>query len=227
MGGINHQPCNGVNARYLACSTTMSRCVSQAHAGLEEANISLEDLLLEELCGREGSIEIFLDHLDVAQDQLVAVSESIESLRQELVRSNYKDLPTLHALDLSSRGLALSEQGLVEENVWNQVVSIMKRGSFYMILDEFDKSVSQLRLLTQDLRLKASRNTEASRNGELNLVLEQNLPGNFKVEFAVLYTAWSRFHSFFLTSSMLSTELWYAYTHNGSLLTISEGVQVA
>lgn len=40
---------------------------------------------------------------------------------------------------------------------------------------------------------------------------------SFKPGFAVLYTAWTKFNALFLASSLLSTELWYAFTGKGSL----------
>ena len=108
----------------------------------------------------------------------------------------------------------------------------MTKGSFHEViipslLDLFSKSVQGLIQLTDDLQGRVIENKGSASRGELNLVLEQNRPGNFKVEFARLYTAWGKFHRIFLASSMLSTELWYAYTLRGSLLDSGQRAQVA
>jgi hypothetical protein len=56
-----------------------------------------------------------------------------------------------------------------------------------------------------------------ARKGEVTRTLEENRPGNIKEAFANLYCAWAKFNQDFLASSLLSTELWYAFNGYGSL----------
>lgn len=229
MGGINHQPCNKTNTGYLECSTRMSRSVSFAHARLEDANVVLEDLLLSELRGVASphSLSEFLSFLMASRRSLEECDGHINALREELDRCGYTDLPTIHSTNLQSLGEEMAEAGLLEKDAWNDVTGLMKAGTFYSLLDLFGESVRGLIQFTNDLHDRAAENKESALKGDLNLVLEQNRPRNFKVEFARLYTAWGKFHRIFLASSMLSTELWYAYTLRGSLLDSGQQVQVA
>ncbi len=82
----------------------------------------------------------------------------------------------------------------------------------------FDHSVWTLEVNTQSLITKISALNDAAQKGEVNLVLEENRPGNIKESFACLYTAWAKFQQDFLASSLLSTELWYAFNGYGSLV---------
>ncbi len=191
--------------------------------------IAYEDLLLSELRGvaDPNALSEFSSFLSASHRSLEECDGHINALREELDRCNYTDLPTIHSINLQSLGDEMVRVGLLEEDAWNDVTSLMKAGTFYSLLGLFSTSVLSLIQLTIDLQSRVVENKESAARGELNLVLEQNRPGNFKVEFARLYTAWGKFHRIFLASSMLSTELWYAYTLRGSLLDSGEQVQVA
>lgn len=219
MGGINHQPCNAHSTHTLRHSTRMSRAVSCAHVSLETANVALEDLILDELDGqRNGSLGEIDSNLMFSSAYLRDFLQHTQDLRVELDRINYHDLPTFQAINLQRRGAEMAEAGLVDEESFGIIVDRMRRGSFRSVLDLFDEKVFELITLTESLLQKIGSNADAAEEGQLNLVLEQNRAGNFKVEFACLYTRWSNFHRLFQASSMLSTELWYAFTQCGSLL---------
>lgn len=228
MGGQNHQPCNRPQTSYLRFSTKMSRDLSVARTHMETANIHLEDVLLGELEeNRGGALSKILDQLTMSSNSLVEMQETILLLREDMDANAFEDLPTLHSADLDGIGVEFSSVGIVENGAWNSIVDIMREHGFYGVLDFFDQEISFLQQQTGELNSAIRNADSAARAGQLNLVLEQNQPANFKVQFAQLYSAWHRFQQIFLASSMLSTELWYRYCGVGSLLEQTSGKQVA
>lgn len=228
MGGQNHQPCNRPQTNYLRFSTKMSRDLSMARTHMETANVHLEDVLLGELgYGGGGSLSEVLEHLAKSGMSLAVMQDTIRLLRKDMAENAFDDLPTLYSANLEGIGIEFSSAGLVEDEAWNSVVDIMREHGFYGMLDFFEQEASSLQLKTVELNSAIRSANFAARAGQLNLVLEQNQPANFKVQFAQLYSAWHRFQQIFLASSMLSTELWYRYCDAGSLLEQASGEQVA
>lgn len=218
MGGMNHQPCNKKGTEYLKHSTRMSRAVSSAHIALEQSNVYLEDVLLAELNGGNGSLDPIILQLEKSENFLMDFRQCINDLRDNMKKNCYSDLPTLYAGDFNAVGTQLSEAGVVQLPEWQEVLKAMKEHSFYEVLDKFSAFARLLVANTGALREKIILLSPYAEKGMVNFVLEGNGDINIKVEFAVLYTTWNRFHRLFLASSMLSTELWYAYNRSGSLL---------
>lgn len=217
MGGRNHQPCNKPQTSYLRYSTAMSRSLSVAYCELERANIALEDILLSELTGGAGDIKPLLGRLNKSLEALREFQVNIEQLRTDMKKHDYTDLPILNAVNLSHLGQSLNEKGMIEMLPWENIQMAMRKDGFWAVLDLFENESQAIIDLTEMLSQCIEANVDAVEAGYLNLVVEENREGNFKVEFARLYTAWSNFQSLFLASSMLSTELWYAFTMRGSL----------
>jgi hypothetical protein len=228
MGGQNHQPCNRPQTSYLRLSTKMSRDLSVARAYLEQANIALEDVLLQELAGRTGgSVKDIVEQLSASDAALEEMTKTIGLLRADMHSHAFEDLPTLQSVDLDALGTELASSGLVQSGAWTVVSGIMRSRGFSGMLDFFDREISSLRKKTDELILAVRAVENTAKVGQLNLVLEQNQSANFKIQFAVLYSSWHQFLQVFLASSMLSTDLWYRYCGVGSLLEQEHGVQVA
>jgi len=215
MGGINHQPCGS----YLRLSTLLSKRLSLARSELELANNVLEDLILDEL--EEGfgtSVTGIVDRLRNSQSDLQGALGTLEDLRVQMKNLGYEDLPTLGTTDLIELGLFLTHEKVVENHAWTQVTQTMRTRGFYGMLEVFEQDISNLIVLTDKLAALVLENEPIASGGNLRIILEENRPGNFKVEFARLYSAWAGFQQIFLASSILSTELWYRFNDSGSLI---------
>ena len=223
MGGQNHQPCRD----YLEDSTKLSRAVSVAMACLETANVELEDALLQDLYYGTTNIEGVAESLVDSETALVDALRQIASLRKKMDKNSYQDLPSLRRLDLDLLRERFSADRMIDSDSWRVIAGLMQVGGFYAVLDHFETQVSELANLTSALRLQIQRIRQAAVGGELNFILEENRPGNIKRLFAKLYTAWSVFKGEFLASSMLSTELWYAFNGYGSLTEMNKAVHAA
>lgn len=213
MGGKNHQPCRN----YIEPSTRLSRAVSIACIELETANVHLEDLLLAEFGGGHGTVDGICDHLELSRKALLEVMGSIELLQSRMDKLGYKDLPSLHKIDLNKLGQKLADMGLVDKSSWDVMSSTMVGGSFYANLTRFKDHVLDLVNMTVTLNIAIGNLRASADEGKTNVILEENLPGNIRVDFARLYSSWSDFNREFLASSILSTEVWYASEGFGSL----------
>ncbi len=213
MGAKNHQPCN----QFIRNSTQLSRYVSIAYAELEYANVCLEDLILTELDGHTTTVKKINHHLSASSGALERAVDSSMLLRKQMHTEGFIDLPTLRKINLESIGVALWEKGVVNRDSWNRLSTMVLRGGFYTVLDYFDFQLKKLIHETKQLIEKFSLLEKPAQEGELHLVLEENRAGNIKVAFATLYTSWSEFHRDFLASSIISTEVWYAFRRYGSL----------
>lgn len=227
MGGRNHQPCN----IYLRESTSLSRALSLAMAHLELANVALEDELLRELdCSSyDWDGATILSSLQASYDALGVASNAIQNLRRKMYDTGFEDLPILRTVELFSLGRMMEADGLVIGSDWDRIAVIMNRDGFSGVVDEFEAQIEKLRNATKILihSISTLSNVEIPRSRALNLVLEENLKGNFKTEFAKLYTIWSMFQAQFLASSLLSTELWYAFNKYGSLTRVAVALKSA
>ncbi len=213
MGGINHQPCK----HFLATSTQMSRFASLAFAHFELSNVALEDLLLAELKGDIGSIEKAVDSLDISRQNVAQLVATIQGLKEEMDREEYQDLLAIHPINLNAVGASMIDAGMVEASAWNTVSKNALSGGFYKNLAVFQGQAIALVEHTDRLIDRMKNLREPAKNGAVTDILEKNLSGNLKPEFAKLYNAWGQFHSFFLASSLLSTEVYYAFNRYGSL----------
>lgn len=223
MGGKNHQPCR----EYLAISTRMSRYASLAFANLEMANVDLEDLLLTEMEGGIGNINGVKYRLEQSRQNISQLIDTARELRDEMgVRDemgdrNYRDLLTMCSVDLDAIGMALIGAGMVDSTAWDEVVKNARSGGFYANLTMIHERALLLtehtnKLIEQVVGLRAH-----AENGNVTSILEENLEGNLKPEFAKLYHAWTRFQELFIASSLLSTEVYYAFNGYGSLVDIA------
>ncbi len=224
MGGINHAPCG----RYLRNSTMISRGLSSAYASLEQSNIAFEDLILAELDGGQFRRPTKVcEHLASSKTQILLAISVCELLRAQMEQENYTDLPAKKQINMSALGKRLSENGIVSEASWEAVSGIMKGGSFYDLLEVIKSRLIDLGEKTDLLATKFKQFCSREHLTLLTAVMEQNLPGNVKVEFAQLYSSWANFHQLFLASSMFSTEVWYAEKGYGSLTATPAASKVA
>jgi len=213
MGGINHQPCGA----YLRNSTRLSRQLSLAFAHLELANVALEDVIIAELDGENANLGTVETNLARSLAELDGMSTVVSDLRCQMETNSFKDLPSLRRVDLDAVGISLAKDKRVELDKWNLVCAVMRCHGFYGMLDVFNARIVELKVLTDILLHHVSALGQFATRVKVVSTLEQNRPGNIRPEFAALYTAWSDFHSIFLASSLVSTELWYAWNGFGSL----------
>lgn len=223
MGGINHQPCK----HFLVTSTRMSRFTSLAFAHFELSNVALEDLLLAELRGDIGSIEKAVDYLEISRQNIAQLTATINGLKEEMDREEYQDLLEIRPINLGAVGASLVDAGMVDRNAWETVSKNALSGGFYKNLAMFQGQSTTLERYTDQLIEKMKNLREHAKGGSVTDILEKNLDGNLKPEFAKLYNAWGQFQSLFLASSMLSTEVYYAFNRYGSLTNQAAQSEVA
>lgn len=223
MGGQNHQPCGG----YLRQAIQLSRTKSLAYLYLELANTALEDLLLSELDGQQGNLSPIMDNLHRSQESLVEFRKFITEMREKMIEYDYHDLPTLLSTNLNIVGEQLVAKGCLDAKAWQYACNIMLTGGFNAMLNDFDRSALELMTISTNLARQISQHELSAVAGNLHFVLEENHVGNFKVEFAQLYTKWNEFSRYFLASSLLSTELWYRHQNTGTILEIPQDTNVA
>jgi hypothetical protein len=221
MGGINHQPCG----RYLSRSTKVSRCPSVGIIHLESANVAFEDLILCELAGRRGDIAPILAQLYQASECANGFIGALNHLIAQMDEEGYQDLPPLGRLDLTTIGQDFMSRGLTD-GAWHEVVAIVRQGGFYALFDEFKMRATTMTTRTAELLAAFEANRPLAESATLSMVLEENRRGNVRPHFAQTYTAWYGLHGMFLASSLLSSEVWYAFNGNGSMAETSTLVMV-
>lgn len=224
MGGKNHQPCRN----FLGNSTRMSLALSAAFIAFEQVNLGLENHLLAELDGTGISYVSDIEQaFGDSRREIVNFRSAIAALLQQMRDENYQELPSVASMNLVHLGTQLREAGIAtSERAWQDVSQMMKgpRG-FYAILDTFDEKITSIDRLTTTLGEKMRSAIRS--NTPLADLLEGNGDGNFKVDFAKLYSAWTYLQQLFLASSMLSTEAWYRFTEVGSLVDVEVGQRAA
>lgn len=219
MGGKNHQPCR----IYLLNSTRLSRALSLAYAHLELGNAVLENILIGELDASHTPEVALMFYSQVNSELCTSVQElqmaqqTIADMYQQMVDTGFADLPTLGKIDLTGLGTNLAVHGMVNLASWQDIQRVMQNGGFYAVLENFDTKVSSLIELTEILHLKFKPLESSIANGSLTDIVEENQPESFKPEFAAVYAAWTELNGLFLASSLMSTELWYAFTGKRSL----------
>lgn len=223
MGGKNHQPCSS----YLPESTRLSRALSIAYAQCELANVALEDLILAELAEKRGTVDPFTGQLVASITALDNAIVLVDDLEAKMDENGFVDLPTLQRLDLEAIGANFVKHGMVNSDSWHEASRIMANGGFRNMTAKFREAIGNLRQLTEQLLREVAQLARAANIGEVNLVLEENRTGNMKPVFAMLYTGWGNFNALFLASSILSTEVWYAFRGHGSLAEPSVRVRAA
>ncbi len=224
MGGKNHQPCR----KYLPISTKMSREASLAFAHLELANVALEDIILAEIEGGTGTIKDIEVNLEKSLESLSQLISRADELKDEMDRSHYRDLHTLRpTINLDSIGTRLIDASMVSKSAWSVVAQNAKSGGFYKNLSMLKNHAYCLVTYTNKLGQRVRDLQPGAEKGMVTRVLEENLNGNLKSEFACLYQAWTQFQELFLASSLLSTEVYYAFNSYGSLVGITSHVSAA
>lgn len=219
MGGMNHQPCK----TYLQNSTKLSRHMSLAFASLQLANVALEDVILAELDDKRGSVDNIILHLIDSEGSLVNMKRTLTDLEQQMSDNNFEDLPPLATINLDLLGTSLTVQGMHKSAIeWSAAANVMGRLGFRGMILAFSGDIDELLKLTDELQNKVEAARELAKAGSMHEMLEENRSGNFKAEFASLYTAWASFQQLFLASSLISTELWYQFNLNGSLVDSTE-----
>ncbi len=214
MGGMNHQPCGS----YLPKSTELSKQVSLITIAMHQANVHLEEVILAELDGYSGKVQSIISSLVSVESGLSEALHINEELRFMMAANGYRDLAPLETIAWDSDlALRMRDEGLVAVGSWRRMVDIMRRKTFYGNLDYFDQGFKKTRDLTIALR-ECFENLPRECARKIHLVAEENQEGNFKKPFAQLFTRWLKFQQDFLASSLVSTEVWYASTHVGSVL---------
>lgn len=219
MGGKNHQPCK----HYLLNSTRLSRHLSLAYGHLEFGNAALEDILIIELSAGQDPRDALERYQEIQRELSTSGAElghaklALAALRQQMDETGFADLPTLGKIDLGRIGQSLAESGMVSLAAWKEVHELMKGGGFYAMIARFDADIDELSTLNRALQAKFAQLGTPVATGILTDIVEENRPESFKPEFAALYAKWTEMNGLFLASSLMSTELWYAFTGKGTL----------
>jgi len=223
MGGKNHQPCR----EYLPISTQMSRFASLAFAHLELANVALEDVLLAEMNGGVGDLDGIKSQLTLSQKGVGDLVDTIVKLKTEMKQRGFRDLLAVHPVDLDTIGRAFVANNMVSVSAWGEVSRNARTGGFNQNIALIHTHAQTLAEYTAQLHEKVNKLQGYANNGSVMQVLEENLQDNLKPEFAKLYCAWNQFQEIFLASSLLSTEVDYAFNGFGSLVDVSAQSSVA
>lgn len=219
MGGINHQPCNRPKTAYLRFSTLMSRALSNARAEFEKGNVCLEDVLLRETTHRfgTGTLADAIRSLNNSRRFLHDVQLAAHLLRKNMQENKFEDLHKQLGIDLSGITAELREAGIASGPKLDSVATVLSSGGFYAVLDVFVEFTKELRADIDALAKGLTLLTGAESSGTVTDILEGNLPGNIRVEFARTYSRFNRFQEFFLASSAISTDVWYRWINAGTL----------
>lgn len=214
MGGMNRRPCKN----FLKPSTMLSKHVSMANLQLLQANVFLDDILLAEMDGSKKSLSPIVSSLKKSIGSLANASITIVSLKELMDAKNYHELPPLLTMNLKGIGCELAEHGAINLAAWNKMRVMMRDRTFYANVSYFSSMFQKLKVETSELVEKFLALEHRAEAGSLMAVLEENEPGNIKLSFAKLLTSWTTFMQEFLASSLVSTEIWYAYGGFGSIL---------
>ncbi|MEK7606658.1 MAG: hypothetical protein AAB444_00445 [Patescibacteria group bacterium] len=197
----------------------MSRALSRGRMCFEQANIALEDLILAELGGKICSIDPILVALDSSHAHISDMVNHVDLLRHEMNQRNYVDLPTLLTTNLTDLGDALTDEGIIDSKArWQEVQEKMENGGFVAVLNMIERNARDIKHETELLRRVIAACALSASSGKVAMILEENSRGNFRADFAKMYSNWNVFMGRFLASSMLSTELWYRFNRYGSLV---------
>ncbi len=213
MGGINHQPCR----QFLGKSTLMSRSVSLAGISIEGFNVRLEGEILKNLNGEQADVATLVYGLREASNMVAGVKASIKSLRQQMSELYYVDLPAAKLVNLPQLCSGFSSKGMVAIDAAEEIAKAYAAGGFESAIAHLDGLVESVQFAAGELLSKVER-LHALGIKNIAEEFETNGDGNIRPEFAVLYTAWTKFHQQFLASSLISTEIYYKQERCGSLI---------
>lgn len=192
--------------------------MSLSRLELENANVALENVILDELSGKTGNLEISIRHIVNSMDELSIAIALCDLLRDQMDKEGYVDLPPYQSIDLKALGEVVSSEKMVERDAWDDVLAWGTKDGFYGVLAQIKHSLEEISHLSQCLLTQTKTLVEKTPNGGVERELETNGNANLKKEFAQLYSKWHWFGGRFLASSMLSTEVWYVFNNYGSLL---------
>ncbi|MCR4306364.1 MAG: hypothetical protein NUV42_00165 [Candidatus Yonathbacteria bacterium] len=205
----------------------MSRYASLAFAHLEMANVALEDLLLMEMSSTKGDISNVQNQLESSRQNIIHLIDTAQRLKDEMNHRGYRDPVTICPVDLDAIGTALVKDGLVNAEAWHKVAKNARSGGFYANLAMIHEQALSLAEYTDKLSERVEGLRKHAKDGTIMRVLEENLSGNLKPEFAKLYNTWIRFQAYFLASSLLSTEVHYAFNGYDSLASVATQTSAA
>jgi len=205
----------------------MSRFASLAFANLELANVALEDVLLAEMDGEIGDLDGIKSQLALSQKSVSDLVDTIIKLKTEMGQRGFRDLLAIHPVDLDAIGRAFVANNMVSARAWGEVSRNARTGGFNRNIELIHTHAKTLAEYTAQLHKKINKLQGYANNGSVTQVLEENLRDNLKPEFAKLYCVWNRFQEIFLASSLLSTEVYYAFNGFGSLVDVSAQSSVA
>ncbi|HEY9583910.1 MAG TPA: hypothetical protein VJI66_03050 [Candidatus Paceibacterota bacterium] len=150
----------------------------------------------------------------------------ITALANQMNVLGYTDLPEINDPRVSYEGGELSDRGIVLCRSWVKMYDLWREKTFYGVLDYFTTALLEIERDTMTLAKKISGLQDHAEDGKIHTILESNMDGNFKVEFAKLYTSWNTFLSDFMASSLISTTIWYLNETVGTLLNPKTKVSV-
>lgn len=221
MGGINHQPCG----EYLVDSTRLSRSTSRARSHFELANVALENALLSEM---DDKVEVVLalnrgiSLLNTCVVDLEEARSNLAKLLKKMDELEFQDLSSLQKTDIESLGQTLLKgDRLATLTTWKRASSIIREGGYRAMMKVIDGEINALLSEVEDLKDAFGKLHTRFPSPGIGTVLEQNLPGNIRLQLAAVYSHWTEFSSLFLCSSLISAEL--SYKEKG-YRTLSESV---
>ncbi|ESX62656.1 hypothetical protein X760_05905 [Mesorhizobium sp. LSHC422A00] len=144
--------------------------------------------------------------------------ERCNLLKVQMDDEGYVDLPPYRSMDMLGLGRAMARQRMVQEDAWMDVLEWRRHDGFYGVLKNIRGALVDLAARTRQLHAGMIKLAAMNPLGKIEETLENNREGNIKREFAELYSTWNWFCARFSASSLLSTEVWYAFNNNGSLL---------
>jgi len=209
MGGINHQPCK----KYLVESTRLSRSISRARAHFELANVAFENALLSEMDDKVEVVSALnrcISLLNICVVDLEEAGSNLAKLLKKMDERDFQDLSSLQETDIESLGQTLFKgERLATLTTWRRASSIIRKGGYRAMMKVIDGEINALLSEIKNLSDAFGELRTKFPSIGIGTVLEQNLPGNIRLQFAAVYSHWTEFSSLFLCSSLISTELSY------------------
>lgn len=203
-------------------SIRFSRHLSLARAHFENGNAILGEILIGELmagpAGRRSSLFRALTYaLAASVQELCNAQAALSRLRSQMQTEGFADPPTLGRIDLSAIGMQLQRENMIASGAWKHALTLIEHGGFYEVTEYLEVRLVDIVSSGRFLCEKFRKLEPAILQGALSPIAEKNLPGNFQVECATLYTQWDHFDGLLLASSLIMTELRYALDGKPSL----------
>ena len=212
------------DTQYSLLMTKMSCGINTAHLMFEESEVQLQHILITEYASvldnseNHKSVEKILDRLEGSAKKIAELTAQIDSILSYTASTRFVESSKFDQSYLLGFGESLWSTGLVDKDSWNVISEIMsEKDGFKGVLNYFKREATTILKMTETLTEMIRHTMPFAQNGTLHLVLDENQPDNFTMEFAKLDSAWDKFKPLQTAFKLLLVELSYRENGTGSL----------